>query len=50
MSSYVMDIEPIEPEQDHWHEFEPMEEDPYHERCMCGLMRSVIEQRNAEFA
>jgi hypothetical protein len=36
-----MDIEVIEPELDHWHEFEPMEEDPYHVRCTCGEMRDV---------
>lgn len=45
-----MDIEVIEPEPDHWHEFEPMECDPYHERCTCGIMRSIIDQQNAEFA
>jgi hypothetical protein len=33
-----------------WHEFEPIDGDPYHERCMCGLMRSVIDKNNAEFA
>lgn len=38
-------------ESDHdWHEFEPIDSDPYHERCMCGLVRDVIDQNNAEFA
>lgn len=45
-----MDIEVIEPEADHWHEFEPDECDPYHERCICGAVRSVLEQLNGEFA
>jgi len=45
-----MDPEVLEPEPDHWHEFEQVDEDPYHERCTCGALRSVIEQRSGEYA
>jgi len=34
-------LDPGEIIEDHWHEFEVDECDPYHERCTCGAVREV---------